>query len=255
MSGEWGIGSWGLETWGTSTELFLESAVARTTHSVMVTVSNLVMCSSPLAAGDALNPSTWSVFRDDNSYTWTVVGVQQVSDRRFILYLRTALQSVNRLHTVRSTTLLSSTGIALTSPYTLNFRGVLPATAVTEPGGLFDLQSTDILAGGLRTTEAGAYARIYGDDVIRKMILRRLTTMPGSYFHIAPQDFGQDLKCKELIRVSSLPALKARLDVEILKEPNVVAANTQLSLSGGTLEIKALVQTDTNVFEIGLTAR
>ena len=251
---EFGLSGWGLDTWGTTSELFLESAVALTTHSVLVTLSNLALCLSPLTEGDALNPTTWRIARDDASTVWTINAVQKITDRRFVLYLRTALQSWNRVHTVGSTTLRSSTGAMVTGPYTLNFRGVLPATAVTEPAGPFDLLSTDINAGGLRTTEAGAYARIYGDDVIRKMVLRRITTMPGSYFHIAPNDFGQDLKAKEKIRPSSLLALKSRLEEEIMREPGVVDAKASMTLNGGLLQIQARVQTDSQVFAIGVSA-
>lgn len=253
--GEWGLGEWGLDIWGATAELTLESAVAATTHSVLVTLSAPPLADSPIGPGDALNPGTWAVARDDASYTWTVTGVERITDRRFLLYLRTALQSANRVHTVGSTTLLSSARLLIVAPYTINFRGVLPATDVTEPMGPSDFESTNVDAGGLRTTEAGSYARVYGDDVVRKMVLRRITTMPGSYFHIAPPEFGQDLKSKERIRASSLPALKLRLDNEIAKEPGVVNAATTLSLENGLLRIRAKVQTSEQTFEIGVSAQ
>jgi hypothetical protein len=249
-----GLSEWGLSVWGVDPSLYLESAVALTTHAVLVTVSQPMLMSSPLGTGDALNPATWSVERDDNSFAWTIVGCSRVTDRRVILYLRTALQSWNRTHVVRTTELRSFSGAFVVSPYELNFRGVLPTTAINEPRVPFDLASTDINAGGLRTTEAGGYERVFGNDLIRKMALRRLTTMPGAYFHIPPADFGRDMKVKEVIRASSILALKTAIELEMLKEPDVIGAKASLTMSNGLLEIRLKIQTDINTVEVGLTA-
>lgn len=249
-----GLTEWGLSVWGADTSLYLESAVALTTHAVLVTASYPMRMSSPLGVGDALNPSTWAVYRDDNSYSWTVVGCARVSDRRIILYLRTALQSWNRTHVVRTTDLRSSSGALIVTPYELNFRGVLATTEINEPRVPFDLASTNVNAGGLRTTEAGSYERVFGDDMIRKMALRRLTTMPGAYFHIPAADFGRDMKVKEPIRASSVLALKTSIELEMLKEPGVVGAKAAVSLNNGLLEIRLKIQTDYNTVEVGLTA-
>lgn len=250
----YGLGEWGLGLWGATADLALESVVALTTHAVLVTVSQPVLMDSLLGDGDALNPATWTVARADNSYTWTVTAVQPLSDRRFVLHLRTALHSANRTHKVDARRLQSAAGIAISDPFMLEFRGVLPATDVTEPTGPTDFESTDIQGGGLRTTEAGSYAKIYGDDVIRKMILRRLTTMPGSYFHIPAADFGRDLQIKEPLRASSLSSLKVKIDNEIMKEPNVVAANCSLSYVNGVLQIRAKVQTEYGTIETDISA-
>lgn len=249
-----GLTEWGLSVWGTDSSLYLESAVALTTHAVLVTTSYPMRMSSPLGVGDALNPSTWAVYRDDNSYNWTVVGCARVNDRRIILYLRTALQSWNRTHTVRTTELRSSSGVLIVAPYELTFRGVLPTTAISEPRVPFDLASTNANAGGLRTTEAGSYERVFGDDMIRKMVLRRITTFPGSYFHIAPPEFGADIKSKEAIRNSALIALKTKIELEIMQEPGVLNAKVTLTSKDGGLLIGATVSTATQTFEVGLTA-
>ena len=251
----WGLTDWGLGLWGVTPELSIVSAVAVTTHSVLVTLSNAAVSDSPIGPGDALNPSTWIVARDDDSYTWTVIGVLEYAARRYQLFLRTALQSVNRVHEVRSTTLRTPGGLLVIAPYEVAFRGVLASTAVNEPEGPSDFLTTDALYGGLRTTEAGSYARIWGDDVIRKMVYRRLVTMPGSYFHIPEGDFGVGLKIKEPIRGSSLPSLKVRIELELLKEPGVIGAKVGLeSIPGGGVTIHARVQTQGSVTETTVTA-
>lgn len=249
----YGLSEWGLSVWGVNPSLYLESAAALTTHAVLVTVSAPMLISSPLGTGDALNPATWSVARDDTSFAWTVVGCSRVTDRRVILYLRTALQSWNRTHVVRTTELRSSSGALVVSPYELGFRGVLPTTAINEPRVPFDLASTDINAGGLRTTEAGGYERVFGNDAIRKMVLRRLTTFPGSYFHIAPPEFGMDLKSKEAVRNSALVAMKRSIELEIMQEPGVFDAKVSIESRDGGLFIGASVSTATQTFQVGIT--
>lgn len=251
----YGLGEWGLDFWGTDPTLTMLSAVATTTHSVTVTLSQPVKARSPIAPGDALNPRTWTVTRVDTSFAYTVIGVLKVTARRFMLFLRTALASYNRVHKVRSTGLISATGVLISSPYEVEFRGVLPTTEVNERTGPFDLLTTDVVGGGLQTTEGGGYARIYGDDVIRKMIYRRLTTMPGSFFHLNPDDFGVGLKVKEVLRGSSLPALKVKIDQELLREPGVLGVATQLSLNNGILVIKANVRTANGNTETVIEAR
>lgn len=248
----YGIGAWGLDYFGVDPSLYLQTATAVTTHSVLVTTSTTVRAVSPLAPGDALNPRSWAVTRVTGGLTYTVVGVLQVTDRRFQLFLRTPLSSVNYLHRVTATELRSSTGLLISAPYYAEFRGVLPAEAIVDRYRPFDLASTEIVGGSLKTNEAGGYVRVYGDELIKKMVIRRLVTTPGAYFHIAPSEFGQDLKIKEPLRSSSLAALKVQIEQEILKEPGVTKAQISLTLSEGSLTIRAKIQTDSGESEVDL---
>lgn len=251
----WGLGDFGLDFWGVDPSLLMQSAIATSTHSVTVTLSQPVRARSPISPGDALNPGTWSITRVDTSRNFVVIGVLKVTTRRFTLFLRTALDSVNRVHRVRATELISVSGLLISSPYEVDFRGVLATTRICEPSGPFDLRSSNIIGGGLVTNEAGGYQRIYGDEVIRKMIYRRLSTMPGSYFHLTEDEFGVGLKIKEVLRGSSLPALKVRVEQEIQREPGVLGVSTELSLSNGTLIIKAKVRTAAGTTETTVEAR
>lgn len=255
MSG-YGLGEWGLlEPWGTDPSLTMLSAVATTTHSVTVTLSQPVRSRSPISPGDAINPRTWTVTRVDTSESFVVIGVLKVTPRRYTLFLRTPLASWNRIYKVRATELKSEAGILISSPYEVEFRGVLPTTALHEPTGPYDLLTTDIIGGGLQTNEGGGYNRIYGDDVIRKMVYRRLTTMPGSFFHLQPDEFGVGLKIKEVLRGSSLPALKVKIDQELLREPGVLGVSTSLSMANDILTIKANIRTSSGTTETTIEAR
>jgi hypothetical protein len=246
----WGIGEWGLTYFGTDPSLYMQNAVAVTTHSVLVTLSTNAQAISPLAPGDALNPRSWTVTRVTGGLNYTVIGVLKITDRRFQLFLRTALSSVNFLHRVTSTDLRTPTGLLISAPYYTEFRGVLPEEAIVDRHRPFDLASTEIVGGSLKTNEAGGYVRVYGDELIKKMIIRRLVTMPGAYFHIAPSEFGQDLKIKEPLRISSLAALKVQIEQEVLKEPGVTGAQISLTLSSSVLTIRARIQTDSGESEV-----
>jgi thymidylate synthase ThyX len=85
-----------------------------------------------------------------------------VTERRFQLFLRTALASSNYLHRVTSTVLQSSTGLLISAPYYAEFRGVIPAEAIVDRYRPFDLASTEIVGGSLKTNEARGYA----EDVV-----------------------------------------------------------------------------------------
>jgi len=249
-----GLGSWGLTPWGASPFLLLEEAVAVSTHAVLVTCSRPLRISSALSTGDALNPRTWTVTQVSPVQLFTPILVQKITDRRVLIILREPLASWNYLHTVGSVSLQAENLVLVSLPYSLEFRGVIPATELREPSGPFDLLTTDIVAGSLKTTEAGGYARVYGVDLLRKMIYRRLTTMPGSFFHIPEGEFGVGLKIKGLLRMSSLPSLQRAITEEILREPGVLSAHVALSLGSGLLSIRAKVQTAQGELETAISA-
>jgi len=251
----WGLGEWGLTPYGADPTLTVQSAVATTTHSVTVTLSRPPRARSVLSAGDALNPSSWTVERVDGSRTFTPIGVLKITDRRFQIFLREPLSSRNYQHRVQSLVLLSAaTGVVISAPRYADFPGVLPTTAVNEPRGAWDFEQTNVLSGALNTSTAGTYTRIFTEDVLRKLIYRRLTTLPGAYYHLNADEFGQGLKVKEGLRASSLPALKVNIEQEVLKEPGVLAATATLGLSAGQLSIHVRAQTPDGEVETTLVS-
>lgn len=250
----WGLGSWGYMDWGTNPNLFMESAVALNTHAVVVTFSRGARCASATTTGDALNPLTWTASLVTTGAAYTPVLVQKVTDRRVIITFREPLASWNYYHRIGSTTLQADTRVLISAPYSVDFRGVLPTTDINEPTGPFDLFTTDIVGGSLKTSEAGGYVRVYGVDLLRKMIFRRLTTMPGGFFHIPEAEFGVDLKIKGILRVSSLSALQRKITDEIQREPGVVQAKVALTLQSGVLSIGIKVQTELGPVETTITA-
>lgn len=250
----WGLESWGYTDWGTDPDLFLESAVALNTHAVVVTFSRPARCSSQVAIGDALNPATWTASRVSTGEAYTPVLVQRISDRRVVVTFREALASWHYYHRIGSTTLQADTRVLISAPYSVDFRGVLATTELNEPSGPFDLLTTDVVAGGLRTTEAGGYARVYGVELIKKMIFRRLTTMPGGFFHIPESEFGVDLKIKGVLKTSNLASLRRKIVDEIGREPGVLESAVSLTLRSGVLSIHIRARTEQGLVETTVSA-
>jgi hypothetical protein len=250
----WGFGAWGLDFYGTDPNLLLEGAVAVNTHAVMVTCSRPLRMMSAIADGDALNPGTWIASYATDSVAMTPISVEGVGDRQVIITFREPLRSWNNYHLIGSTTLQADNLVLISAPYSVMYRGVLPTTAINEPRGPFDLFTTDIVGGSLKTNENGGYVRVYGVDLIRKMIFRRLTTMPGAYFYMSEEEFGVGLKIKGILRSSNLLQLQREITDEILREPGTVAAKVALTLGSGVLSIHAKVQTDQGEVETTVTA-
>jgi hypothetical protein len=97
------------------------------------------------------------------------------------------------------------------------------------------------------------------EDTKRKKRVVKLKTADiqnkDIYFKYVPDEFGVGLKVKEVLRASSLPALKVKIEQELLREPGVLGVSTQLSLANGILVIKANVRTANGNTETIIEAR
>lgn len=253
----YGTELWGLDLYGSTFTFEARSAVAASTHSVYVTFSMPVRAVSPLSVGDALRNSTWAITGVGFTDTKSIVAVRIIGDRRVELVCSTPFKSSNYVYKVSFTELMNSSRVYISPPYDLEFRGVVQEDhRQNEPLRHFDLKNdAGLLGGSMNVTAGGTYERVYGEDLIRKMVYRRLTTMPGSFFHLNKDDFGIGLKSKELLRISAIPTLKRRIEDEINKEPNVLSSTATIELSGGNLSIKLNVRTDQGLYEVIVVAR
>lgn len=239
MSG-WGTGGWGGDPWGgVGGSLSISSAFATSERTVQVTVSVDALVLTPLTAGDALNPTTWTVVTLDgvtDVRTFIVLAVRVVSPNKvFELYTLEKFDNYLVTHQVRSTTLLSAARLLIGPPTSANFAGVVAsrvgAAAVPRLRDLENLsQSPDTLSGVLLTTAAGDYRTEEGAALLKKLIIRRLTTRPGEFFHLDPTNYGIGLRVKERLTISDLPRLKAEVERQVAREPEVDRAQASVSL-------------------------
>lgn len=251
----YGEGSWGFDVWGADPTFSVENAIAATTHSVYVTFSRAPRAVSPLSVGDALNLSTWAISGVGFTDNKIVVAASMVAARRAEITVSTPFKSSNYVYKISSPTLMSTTRVYLSPPYDRNFRGLFPADPITDPNRTFDLKNSELIGGSFEVTAAGSYARVYGIELLRKMIFRRLSTMPGSFFHLTPDEFGLGIRSKELLRFSAIPNMKKRIEDEINKEPGITGTLATVDLKDGLLSVKLKVQTESGQVETTIFAR
>lgn len=241
----WGTGSWGLGSWGSLPgPLYVVSATAIANRTVRIELSVAPLDLSAGGTGDALNPATWFVMRLDTGFSFTIASVVEVTSTVFDLILVEELGGFFVTHEAGSYTLVKPTGGLIQTPYTAQFPGI-SASVETARQQVFgrDLANppapTGFSVGGtLRMNAAGDYELVAGAELVKKLIIRRLVTTPGDFFHLP--NYGLGLAVKEPLRTNDLISLRKDAERQILEEPEVQAAQVSLSLSSdGILNVIA----------------
>jgi len=92
--------------------------------------------------------------------------------------------------------------------------------------------SGSVVGGTLQIAAGGDYATDTGAALVKKLILRRLTTRPGEFFHLP--DYGFGLKPKGLLKTSDRATLKKQIAQQILLEPEVESVDVAITTSPAT---------------------
>ena len=251
----WGFDDKGLLPYGDATSgigAHLTKALAISTREVDVSVSNLVQDNSPFLAGDALNPATWLVQRLDTLAFLTVTSVTQIGTYTYRLLCLEEFGPVTATHRASSSVLRDVSGSVITSPQRADFLGLLDEnkTSIQAQFAASNNSTRDIanpqvpsdnwFAGTLQLNAAGDYKLESGKQLVRKLILRRLISTPGDFFHMP--GYGLGIQLKEPIPPSQLGALKTQIEQQARQEPEVEAARASVTLaSNGVLTVKVRV--------------
>lgn len=255
---------WGLSAWGTALDqvdgtpatdvvntsvwglgvvsvLYIVGAYPTTIRSLVVELSTPPRALSAGTTGDALNPSTWTVTKPDGVQL-PVFAVRRRSAQVFELLLGRPLgpEQGEVVHTITSVGLLA---IPATSAMqvTQEFAGLAEVVAVGTQDGVVDFANPPFpdgsrLGGTFLVDDSGGYAMDGGEEFLRKIIIRRLQTMPGEFFHMP--DYGLGLRLKEPLQAGDLLKLKRAADLQLLREPEFSEVRTSLVLAAnGTLSI------------------
>jgi hypothetical protein len=230
-------------------------AHAIATNIVRLTLTGPAMHTSATAPGDAINPATWTIQRMDNLAYINAVYVKPVTPN---IYDITCLQpfGTNAVQlTISTITLLDVNGVVCVPPRHANFAGIqneddvnpVARAAINRQVGR-DIANpptprTDLgVVGGTMLVKGGDYQSVTGVDLVRKLILRRIITMPGEFFHLP--DYGLGIGEKEPMTTSALLKLKSRAEKQIRKETEVVDAAVSItSMSNGTLILQVRAKT------------
>lgn len=263
----WGFDDKGIFPYGDAASgigAALKNALAVSTKEVDITVTNLVQDNSPFLAGDALNPSTWTVQRLDSNVFLHVVSVTQQSTYTYRLLCLEDFGPVAVTHRVSSSVLKDVTGALIVTPRNASFLGLLDETktSVTKKlashsSSVRDFSNTQIptseaYAGVLKLTTAGDYQLESGAPLLKKLIYRRLMSTPGDFFHLP--GYGIGIRNKEPIPASNLGNLKTKIEQQVLREPEVEAVKASLTLDSNgvlTVTVKARMRKTGESIEIG----
>lgn len=252
--GLWGLGPSGEAPWGGGGgggggSVSISNALATSPHTVLVGATGALRAVATLGSGDALNPASWAVTRADTGASFTVLAVRYVDATNVELYLLEPLGPFGVTHTATAVGVYDATGALLVAPLSADFAGmtVAAASANGPARGVIDLRNDAVgsgLAGVLRTASNGDYDTHGGTELLRKLILRRLTTRPGEFAHLDPDTYGVGLVPKQPLPTRDLLALQQTIERQVQREAEIDAADAQLSLArDGTLTVTVRVRT------------
>ena len=253
MSG-WGTGPWGTGPWGALTPhgppVSVTSVYAISTNEVQVTASGPLLQRSPVLPGDATNPSTWRVVRGDTNTIVPVVAITMTAPNIAVLRTLFTLPVFGVTLTLYAPNLLDSFAVSV-SGLPATFPGVTEEaystpqqSAVTMTGAAVDLlnRQTPASDGSLTGTlivKDGDYRNQFGTDLLRKLIIRRIITRPGDFFHLPT--YGVGVRVKQPLPGGDMLKLKAAIIKQIQLEPNVDNVNVTLTQTANLLTIAVSV--------------
>lgn len=226
---------------------YVTAAQATSERTVKVTFSGNVRATGTTVGGDALNPASWSMTRGDTSAVLIVLAVREVTAATvFELYTLQKFPEYAIGLNVSAAEVYDAADVIMGAPNYGDFRGMLAAaTIVSRRTDVVDLQnhqtSPTNINGVLRVASTGDYAEQFGVEVLKKLILRRLTTKPGAFANL-PSSYGLGIKEKEPLPIASLVELKVAVDKQVEQEPEVDVCNSRVSLDrSGVLTIQMSV--------------
>lgn len=246
MSG-FGLDAWGLGLFGGSgaTPMALQSAVATGDRTVLVGFTVAPLQNSSIGLGDALNPASWVLLRMDTLVSFSVMSVRKVSDVLFELMTLEKFGDALITHRIDASAITDPSGVPIANPKTEDWPGCTAFKAALVPTGDVDIASIQLsdtaLAGVLRVSpSSGDYETESGVKLLQKLIIRRLTTSPGSFYHLP--GYGLGIQTKEPLLTSDLVSLKGEIERQVAREPEFAAVQAILTFKDNgelSLNIKA----------------
>lgn len=246
----WGLSPWGLSPWGAMAPVVpqIVSALALSEQTVLVRFATAPFARrSQIGAGDVLNPAMWSVVRADTGQSLLVLAVERQSNTSYLLHTLYKVSSYLINHVVTAT--LWDAAEHFAAPATFGCWGVTALRPEDTKHETIDLSNQQFEggrpAGTLAVGPDGDYLSEGGVTLYRKLIIRRLSTLPGGFFHLPA--YGIGLRLKEPLPASNMVKLRAQVELALLREPEFQRVSVRLSLSAdGQLLIEVRVKIATS---------
>lgn len=244
--------------------LAMGPAVAIATNTVQVTFAAAPLAQSVIGTNDALNPASWTILRADTGATFPIMNISQVSGTVFNVSIYDRFAGSLVQHLVATPTLLDPYGNTISGSPTAAFQGVLADAQATQDAQsaanryvLSDVANPPIPltgnsdGGGVRIiTQTGDFATESGNNLLKKLILRRLSTSPGGFFHLPTYGVGN--RVKEKLNNADFAALKKNISDQVLLEPEVtnVSVTALQDPNTGAVTFTIRVATASGTFEM-----
>jgi hypothetical protein len=261
----WGTGGWGVSPWGGGvlTGPTIIGTYAISDRIVHVTLDLPARAVSPTTLGDALCPGTWSITNTTSGQTWTILSVRQVSSTEFELLTLERLDDYVTTLVVATAYLLDASGTVSGATSSGTFLGVVEEALSTNQKrtankglSLVDVANPPTpnspVGGTLELMSSGDYLQVGGDALLRKLVLRRLTTSPGEFWYLP--DYGLGIQEKVVLLQNDVRALKQAIESTVLEEPDVEACSAKVVLGNNQLliQLKVLSKTTGQTIDVGL---
>jgi hypothetical protein len=265
-AGRWGTSAWGTSPWGgiATTGPDFGVVYAAGDRFVHVEFDAPPQAVSPNAPGDALNPATWSIVGTTTGRVFTVLAVKRISATVFEIFTLEEFDPHFADIELSSSTLRNAAGIPIGAAIAASFRGVrLEATSTYEkrtvvkgnaPRDFANPPTPNSPVGGTFEIDSGGdYELSIGAPLLRKLVLRRLVSAPGDFFHLP--EYGVGLREKDPLPVNDIRALKRAIENQISMEPEVESVQANVSIGGNVVNIQLLVKTRPagETIEVGLS--
>ncbi len=249
MSG-FGTSQWGLDGYGVVPYLSIAHAYAISTHQVVVVLTKPPQMVSEFVVGDVRAIGSWMIERVDTGET---LRVSQIDP--FDAPLSWVVTTIDQFQPTTTTMRITAVGLKdaggslVQLPRTADFAGVTEfnistPTQIAASRGVVtrDLANRPAPTGGNETNTSGTlqiiggdYALVSGAEMVKKLIIRRLTATPGDFFHLP--NYGCGLRVKEPLPGGSFARLKASIQRELLLEPDVATVSVQLTQTENSLTV------------------
>lgn len=242
----WGTSGWGTTTWGAGAAaagFAVDEAWAMATNLVRVVFTGPPAAIYPHSVGDALNVASWVARENLGNTVFTVIEIRKVNSVTFDVVILEDFEGVLVVHEIDASLVKNTAGVLISVPRSADYFGAQADVVVLDAEALAARRTTitdfrnpvfndDGIGGSLRVKSGTDYEMHSGTDVVRKLIYRRLITVPGELRHLP--DYGVGLRIKEPLPTSDLARLKAQIVSQVGQEPEVEAVKATLTWSPST---------------------
>lgn len=247
----WGGGAWGDGGGGGSLAagFYVLGALATASNAFQVEFSEPPKLQSPIGADDAANLANWTLIRTDTNEPVAMLTVRPVPGypTRVEIAIVGAWASDLVEYEVMVANVISTVPNSLIDPKIAFFKG-LPAAAelADQFQPLVDVRNPQVEKneqnGALVVNTAGDYQLEEGVPLLRKLVLRRLVTAQGEFYHLSDQQYGLGIAPSQLYTTGDLVGLKTSIERQVMLEPEVAACRAQVDLfADNRLEVKLRV--------------